>query len=94
MLSDAALSPKSKGITDLDDRIARLEAYEGWGAASRLDFESLVGADDWETHWANWERVLEEMKSAQVLAESIRDRVAGSHELHRRASMDELEAGS
>ena len=94
MLSDAALSPKSKGVADLDDRIARLEAYEDWGAASKLDFESLVGADDWGTHWANWERVLGEMKSAQVLAESIRDRVAKSHALHRHASMDDLEAGS
>lgn len=94
MLSDAALSPKSKGVADIDARIARLEAYEDWGSASRIDFESLVGADDWETHWANWERVLEEMKSAQLLAESIRDRVAKSHESRRRASMDESEAES
>mgnify|MGYP001829192301 CR=1 FL=1 len=62
MLSAAALSPKTRGIPDLDDRIARLEAYEKWGSASRLDLEQLVSPEDWEGHWANWEEILKMMK--------------------------------
>jgi hypothetical protein len=37
MRSDAKLSPKSKGVTDLEDRIARLEAYENSSKPTRID---------------------------------------------------------
>jgi hypothetical protein len=76
MLSDAPLSPKSKGVPDLQERIKRLEAYENWGATTRMDFESIVGQDIWAKHWQNCEQVQELMRESQKLAERINNEVA------------------
>ena len=81
MLSDAALSPKSKGVADIDQRINRLDAYAEWGAAAQIDFEEILSPEDWKQHWDNWHRILDEMKTAQVLADSIRLSVAEAHSM-------------
>ena len=54
MFSDAKLSPKSRGIPDLEKRKERLTAYEAWGVPTVVDFEAIVGKEKWEQHWANW----------------------------------------
>jgi hypothetical protein len=55
--SSAKLSPKTRGINDIDAKIIRLEQYELWGEEfpkiTKLDFEKLVGKDLWEKHWSN-----------------------------------------
>jgi len=71
IVSDAKLSPKSKGITDLEQRIERLTIYEQWQDPTIVDFESIVGKDKWEQHWKNWEIVQNTMRNAQVLATDI-----------------------
>ena len=76
MLSDAALSPKSKRVADIEQRIQRLDAYAEWGDAAWIDFEEIVDSNDWQKHWENWHRILDEMKAAQVLADLIRQTVA------------------
>lgn len=79
MLSDAALSPKTKAIPDIDARIKRLEAYENWGTPTNMDFESIVGKEVWEKHWQNWEQVQEIMRESQVIAEQINTKVAHAY---------------
>ncbi len=76
ILSDAPLSPKSKGVKDLDERIDRLEAFEKWCVPTKMDFESIVGSDVWSKHWGNWEKVQELMREAQTLSEKINSEVA------------------
>jgi hypothetical protein len=71
MVSDAALSPKSKGVADLEERMERLEKYEQWSDPTKMNFEAIVGKDIWEQHWKNWERVQEIMKESQNLAKHI-----------------------
>ncbi len=83
MLSDAALSPKSKGVVDIEQRIQRLGTYAEWGDATKIDFEEIVGSDDWQQHWTNWQEILKAMGTAQELADSIREAVARRH--HSRA---------
>ena len=80
MLSNATLSPKSKGIPDLGIRIERLKAYENWGNPTKMDFESIVGKDIWKKHWENWEHVQEIMRESQVLAEEINTQVARAYD--------------
>ena len=63
--SDAKLSPKSRQVTDLQQRIARLEEYERWGNVTAIDLRSIVPPDAWEQHWANWRAVLKMMNNAQ-----------------------------
>ena len=78
--SDAPLSPKSKGIKDLNERIKRLEAYESSASPTKMDFGEIVGKETWEQHWSNWERVQEIMKESQILAETINSKVAIAYE--------------
>ncbi|PKH08257.1 HNH endonuclease [Moritella sp. Urea-trap-13] len=79
MISDAALSPKTKGVSDIQKRMERLERYENNEVPTKVDFESLVGKEKWEQHWKNWEVVQETMRNAQVLATEINETVAKSY---------------
>jgi hypothetical protein len=78
MEGDARLSPKTRGITDLFERMERLHAYEGWREPRRVDFVKIVGADLWERHRENWRSVLDMLKKSQELADEIRLIVLGS----------------
>ena len=79
MLSDAGLSPKTKGVQDIELRMDRLQKYEELLKPTKVDFETLVGAERWEQHWANWESVQATMRNAQVLADEINSIVAQSY---------------
>lgn len=76
MLSNAALSPQSKGVVDIGQRIQRLEAYADWGEATQINFQEIVGSDVWQQHWDNWQQILDAMATAQELADSISNAVA------------------
>ncbi len=70
--SDAKLSPKRRGTLNLNEKIARLEAYEKWGDINPLDFKNIVEPQLWDQHWINCHNLHEHMKEAQKLAEKIR----------------------
>lgn len=74
--STAKLSPASKGVVDLEERISKLDAYESWGNPTIVDFESIIGADTWRRHWLNWESILDSMRVAQALATEINETIA------------------
>ena len=59
MYSDASLSPKTRGITDINERCRKLEVYERKYAPTKLDFVEIVGKELWEKHWNNHEKLLE-----------------------------------
>jgi endonuclease I len=71
VLSSAKLSPKSRGIHDLADRIERLKNYENWQKPTKVDFEDIVGISKWSTHWENCEKVQKMMRESQLLATEI-----------------------
>jgi len=71
MLSDASRSPKSRGVSNLEERIKKIEAYEQAFHPSTHDFAAMVGESLWSQHWENWQRIIDEMKQAQVLATEI-----------------------
>jgi hypothetical protein len=79
MLSSARLSPMTRGVPDIQTRVARLEAFERWGTPTKVDFETLIGADLWAQHWANHKAVLDLMREAELTAEAIRQRLATTH---------------
>ena len=84
--SDAKLSPKTRGIKDLAQRIERLEAYEQWGAPTKIHFEAIVGQETWQNHWQNWEKIQVLMREAQKLAEKIKQQVASEYQKSSRCS--------
>ncbi len=75
IVSEAPLSPKTKGVADLDARIETLRNYENWGTPTRVNFEEIVGAEKWRQHWDNWQQVIDTMKNAQLLANEINETV-------------------
>ena len=72
MLSDARLSPTTKGVADIDRRLSLLTKYEERNHPKRFDFRRIVGNDKWDAYWQDWDKVQDAMKDAQVLAEGIR----------------------
>jgi len=75
MLSNAKLSPKNRGISDIELRIKRLQEYEQWEQPTVVDFEQIVGSELWQQHWENCEKVQSMMREAQVTADAIRSQI-------------------
>ncbi len=80
MLGKAKLSPTGRGLANIAERVARLEAYERWRSPTKVDFESIVGQDVWEHYWSLCERVIEEMRQCQQFADSINKKIMGGVE--------------
>ena len=74
--SAAPRCPGARGISDLEARVTRLEQYELWRPAKRIDFQSLVGSELWEEHWKNWRETLDHMKRSQECALRLKKRIA------------------
>lgn len=72
ILGKAKLSPTGRGLSNIAERISRLEAYERWRSPRRLEFESIVTRDTWEHYWSLCERVIEDMRRCQEVADSLR----------------------
>jgi hypothetical protein len=73
IISDAKLSPKMKGVTDIDNRVQLLEKYEQWGLPKKIDFQDIVGTELWSMHWANYNQLMHQMEGYQVVSDKIKD---------------------
>ena len=78
MEGDAKLSPKTRRIPDLKERVIRLQNYETWRQPRKIDFAAIAGPEMWQRHRQNWRSVLDLLKKSQELAEEIRLIVAKS----------------
>ena len=72
MLGPARHSPKTRNVTDINERVAKLESYERWGNCQPIDFTTIVPADLWKEHWTNLQRIHDDMKTAQDTALLVR----------------------
>lgn len=81
IVSNAKLSPKTKGVKNLTSRIERLTQYEKWQQPTRIDFAAVVGLETWEQHWKNCEAVQDKMRHAQILADEIKAVLAIAYEI-------------
>jgi hypothetical protein len=71
MMGNANLSPRSRGIRDLQTRIARLARYEEWARCEPLRIEERVSPDLWARYYKLQDEILAKMREAQVLALEI-----------------------
>lgn len=76
MFGDAAKSPKTRGISDIHERAARLQAYEESQTPSKLDLAQIVGAEEWHAYWLRWKDLMVLMRAATEHAARIRALVA------------------
>lgn len=80
---NAQLSPHTRKIVDLNERIKRLEAYEKWSRPRKIDFEKIVGKEKWERHWNNCEHLHEQMRESQKLSDEIKKAIHEYSERHK-----------
>ena len=78
IVSEAKKSPRSRGVPDLNKRIARLEAYERTFKPVKLDFESIVDSELWNTHWENLEHLHDMMQQCQAHSDLVKQAIADS----------------
>lgn len=71
MMSNAKLSPRSRGITDLEIRMARLARYEEWAKCEPLRIEERISPELWARYYKLQDEILGKMREAQVLALEI-----------------------
>lgn len=76
MLSTARLSPNSRGVADIEQRMERLEAFERWATPTKTDFAAVVDPEVWKQHWENYEIVVAAMKRSELTAALIRQAIA------------------
>jgi hypothetical protein len=78
IVSKAPRSPSGRGVADVAVRFARLEAYENWRAPTVVDFETILGSDDWRKYWDMWDAINLSLSQCQQVADALRLRVAQS----------------
>jgi hypothetical protein len=77
--SDAKLSPKTRNIADLENKIKRLKEFENWEKPIEInDFEKIIGKELWEKHNKNLEDIQNKMKEYQKIADEIKKKLENS----------------
>jgi hypothetical protein len=71
-------SPTKRGVADVAERMARLEAYEVWRTPIKIDFEVVLGKEQWEAYWKLWEAVNADLRNCQDVANACREKVIAS----------------
>ena len=85
MFGKAKGSPFTRRVPDLEPRADRLIRFENWREPIKVDFESVLGESDWEHYWSLHDKVVNDMKAAQQVANGLRKRVEDSLHAQRRA---------
>ena len=75
MLGKAKLSPTGRGLSSISERVSRLETYERWRIPKRVDFDSIIPRDAWQHYWSLCDRIIEDMRQCQEVADSLRTQV-------------------
>ncbi len=85
MMSDAKLSPKSRGVKDIEPRMARITKYEQWGNLMPIDLSAFARKEDWDQYWEDRNTLLSAMNNAQkraaILKAMIQKKIASSNEV-------------
>ena len=69
MLSSAGLSPTARRLPNVPELISRLEEYGRWKSPTKLDFEKILGDDNWHNYWSKW-KPLTSSQQCQDFADS------------------------
>jgi hypothetical protein len=70
MVSDAAQSPKSRGVVDLNERMQMLADYEELFTPVKVDFEKMLGKEMWERYWKACDELQDFMRHCQILQDA------------------------
>lgn len=76
IVSDANKSPRTRGVTDIDVRIHRLNSYMNWIPPTIIDFQAVVGNELWQKHWANCTSIHSQLIESQIISEQIKEKLS------------------
>jgi hypothetical protein len=93
MLSNAQHSPTGRGVADVAQRIARLDAYEKWRTPTKIDFDAIINVEQWKKYWQMREEVIAELRKSQEVADEIHE-VVKTIQLQQRNSADSKPAAA
>ncbi len=75
----APRSQTARGKPDVAHRMARLEDYERWKVPIKIElFEKILGAEDWAAYWQSWQRINDDLRECQRIADGLRDKIANA----------------
>lgn len=74
----ATLSPRRRGVIDLEARIERLRAYEQWRPSDPVDFEKIVGHQAWRAYWDRLEAMDRTLAECQACAAKLGRMIAAA----------------
>lgn len=83
MRGKAKLSPASRGIPDLEQRIQRLKDYENKFKPMQYDFAAIVGQATWDKYMDMLEDVIDVMRNAQKFSDVIKSNISKTLQLKR-----------
>jgi hypothetical protein len=87
MSRTAPHSPVRRGVPDLEERIARLRAYEAWRPVQPVPFESIVGQAAYSDYWARMDRSIEYLRKCHDVAVTLKVMIAKAHGASEAAAM-------
>jgi endonuclease I len=73
--STAKLSPKTRGIKNLDEKIGKIKKYENSTRPKKIDIELIIGKELWEKHLQNYEEIINIMKKCQQISDEIKGKI-------------------
>ena len=76
MLGDAEKSPKSRGISDLKNRIQIIEEYDKHFQKKKINLEEIAGKELWKKYKKAYASIIYKMKSAQKIMDEIKQKIS------------------
>lgn len=72
MRGTSALSPATRGVPDIENRIRHLDDFAAWRSPVRIDYANLRTDAQWKQHTENLEKILKLLEDAELHARDSR----------------------
>jgi hypothetical protein len=69
--TNAKHSPTRRQIVDIEKRMEMLEEFEQWRKPIKINFEAIVGTENWAQYWTKWEAINVEMRACYEFAQQL-----------------------
>jgi hypothetical protein len=78
MSTSAPQSPTTRKITDVAERMQKLEDYERAFIPRQIDFAKALGEEEWARYWQMWKTVNDDLRTCQEFAEILKTKIHAS----------------
>lgn len=82
MLGNAPLSPKTRGVKDLNRKIEIIENYDKVFKKTKINLEEIIGRNKWEEYKSSLKQLEDDMNKAQSIMEEIKTNYLSQYNKH------------